>query len=76
MPEYMLDKSFQEVLHRIHYWINKGSGWIIESIDSEYVNISAYRPLIQSTYIELPDELKHARKGLVNIKNNDNKCFL
>ena len=53
--EYMLDKSFQEVLYRIDNWINKGSGWIIESIDGEYVNICAYSPLSGSTYIELPD---------------------
>ena len=74
--EYMLDKSLQEVLYRIGNWINKGSGWIIESMCGEYVNISAYGSLIGSIYIELPDELKHSRKGLINIKNNDNKCSL
>ena len=67
--EFTLDKSFQEILYRIDNWINEGSGWIID----DCVNISAYSPLIGSTYIELPDELK---KGLINIKNNDNKCFL
>ena len=35
-----LNKSFQEILYRIDNWINEGSGWIIESINSEYVNIS------------------------------------
>ena len=25
--EYMLDKSFQEILYRIDNWINEGSGW-------------------------------------------------
>ena len=29
-----------------------------------------------STYIKLPNELKHPMKGLINIKNDDNKCFL
>ena len=56
--KYCLDKSFQEILYRIGNWINKGSGWIIESIDGEYVNIFAYSPLIGSTYIELPIGLK------------------
>ena len=74
--KYDLDKSFQEILYRIDNWINNGSGWIIESINGEYVNISAYSPLIGSTYIELPDKLKNPMKGLINIKNNDNKCFL
>ena len=40
------------------------------------MNISAYSPLVGSTYIELPDELKNSMKGLINIKNSDNKCFL
>ena len=29
--KYDVDKSFQEILYRINNWINKGSGWIIES---------------------------------------------
>ena len=29
-----------------------------------------------SSNIELPDKLRNSRKGLINIKNNDNKCFL
>ena len=73
---YMLNKSFQKILYRVDAWINKGSGWIIESIESQYINISTYRPLIGSSYIDLPTELKHPRKGLINIKNNDQKCFL
>ena len=40
--EYDLDTSFQEMLSRIDNWINEGSGWINESVDAEYVNISIY----------------------------------
>ena len=29
-----------------------------------------------STSIKLPDKLKHSKKGLINIKNSDNKFFL
>ena len=57
-------------------WINEGSGWIIESADAEYVNISIYSPLSGSTYIKLPHKLKTSMKGLINIKNSDNKYFL
>ena len=73
--EFNLDKSFQQILYRIDNWINQGSGWIIESVASEYVDISAYSPLVGNTYVELPDELKNSRRGLINIKNNENKCF-
>ena len=71
--KYKLDQSFQEILYRIDAWINRGSGWIIELIESQYINISTYRPLVGSSYIDLPIELKHPKKGLINIKNNDQK---
>ena len=74
--EFSLDKSFQEILYRIDNWIHEGSGWIIESINGEYVIISMYSPLIGSSFAELPNEPKNPKKGLINIKNNDNKCFL
>ena len=63
-----LDQSFQEILYRVDAWINRGSGWIIESIESQNINISTYRPLTGSSYIDLPIELKHSRKELINIK--------
>ena len=36
--------------------INNGSGWIIESTESQYINISTYRPLVGSSYTDLPTE--------------------
>ena len=56
---YMLNKSFQENLYRVVAWINRESGWIIESTESQYINISTYKPLIESSYIDLLKELKH-----------------
>ena len=73
--KYMLDRSFQEILYQIDNWINEGSGSAIESISSEYMNISIYSPLSGISNIELPNKLKNSVKGLINIKNNDNKCF-
>ena len=42
---FKLENSFQEILYIIDAWINKGSGWIVESIESQYIKISTYRPL-------------------------------
>ena len=39
------------------------------------MNISIFSPLSTSTYIELPRRLGKPMKVLINIKNNDNKCF-
>ena len=40
-------------------------------IEFQYINISTYRPLSGSFYMDLPVELKSPRKGLINIKNKD-----
>ena len=72
---FKLDSFFQEILYIIDYWINEESGWIIEFIDSQYINISTYRPLSESSYIDLPVELKNPTKGLINIKSKDKRYF-
>ena len=56
--KFNLDKSFQKILYRIDNWINEGSGWILELIKSQYINISTSRPLSGSFYIKLPAELR------------------
>ena len=43
-------------------WINNGSGWTIESIESQYINISTYRPLAGSSYIDVP--IKTSKKKI------------
>ena len=71
--KFKLENFFQEILYRLDAEINNGSGWIIESIESQYINISTYKPLLGSSYIKLPTELDHPRKGLINIRNKDQK---
>ena len=74
--KFNLDQVFNEIIYRLANWISHGSGWIVEEIISQFLNVSSYLPLSGSTYIKLPDELNHPKKGLINIQNNDNKFFL
>ena len=59
---FSLENAFQEILYRTDNSNNKGSSWIVESIESQYINISTYRPLSGSSYVELPAKLKSSRK--------------
>ena len=70
-----LQLSEQEILNMIAQGVSKGSGWIIESVNNHYLNIVKYLPLNPSSYIQLPVELRHHMKGLINMKNEDNECF-
>ena len=74
--KFVLKNAFQEVLNRIDNLINEGCGWIVELIDFQYINISTYRSLSGSYYVQLPVELRIPKNGLINIKNNNQKCFL
>ena len=73
--KFSLENAFPEILYRIDNWINEGFGWIVELIKSQYINISTYRPLSGGSYVKLPVKLRSSKKGLINIKNNDQKCF-
>ena len=53
----------------------KRSCWILDSVIEHDINISKYNPLTGSSYIKLPKELDHQRKGLIDIQNiDDNEC--
>ena len=60
--KFSLKNAFQEILYRIDQWINEGSGWIVELIESQYINISTYRPLSGSSYGKLAAELGSSKK--------------
>ena len=74
--KFKLKSYFQEILYMIDIWINNGSGWNVESIECQYINISTYRPLAGSSYMDFTVELRSPKKGLINIQNKDQKCFL
>ena len=59
---FKLENSFEEILYMIDVWINDGSGRIIELIEYQDINISTYRPLSGSSYMDLPIKLRSPKK--------------
>ena len=53
----------------------EGSGWYFYESESLTVHVDIWDPIKASSYIDLPDELKN-KKAIINMKNEDNKCFL
>lgn len=56
-------------------FIMKGSDWIFSKVIYLEICYAIYSPLKGGNYIKEPMELQRSR-SLVNIKNNDQKCFL
>ena len=38
--------------------MNEASGMIVDLIESQYINVSTYRPLSGSSYVKLPVDLR------------------
>ena len=70
-----LSLTSHEILNIIAVWLSEGSGWTVLSVDNQYLNLVKYEPIKGSSYIQLPTELRHNNKGLINMKNEDNECF-
>ena len=70
----LISESAAKINTSIDAYMNEGSGWKINSVKALSLNIAEYKPMSGRSYIPLPDKLKN-RKGLVNIKNDDNECF-
>ena len=70
-----ISMSRKEILNAIDKWVSEGSGWVINSINNHNINVTTYKPLHGSSYIELPIELQNSAKGLINVKNKDDECF-
>ena len=71
-----IELAEEEILQRIAKWISEGSLWIIDEILNRYINVASYIPLRGNSYLPLPIELRNSKKGLINLKNEDAKCFL
>ena len=54
-----LNISRQEILDTIDKWVSVGSGWVIDRKDGHYINFTLYKPLNDSSYTELPMELRN-----------------
>jgi len=73
--EHHLNEAFQKMNASLEDFIHKGSDWVVSKIVSLEVKTVKYAPISGSSYTELPDKLRLSH-SIVNIKNEDQKCFL
>ena len=58
---------FSTTIQNIQKYLEKGSGWIIDLAIDHNINISKHNLLAGSSYIKIPKELYHPKKGVINI---------
>lgn len=72
--EAVIQQLFEIILSKSEEFQHRGSGWKYVGTSFLLVCINKFSPLNGATYISLPSWLQN--RGLINIKNNDNRCFV
>jgi len=75
ITDHEVNEAYQKQFQSFDEYIARGSGWTLKRILHMEVYTMQYRPIGGSSYFPLPDALQGS-KSIVNIKNQDQKCFL
>ena len=70
-----LENSMDDISKKFQFHFQWKSNLYIKAINAHYVHLNHANPVAGASYIELPKELQHHKKGIINIKNDDNECF-
>ena len=70
----LLDKMIARIEEVLANFQQSGSNWVFQRIIRLEFHFANWKPIRGSTFIPLPAKLKH-KKGVINIKNEDNQCF-
>jgi hypothetical protein len=75
----LFQKFYQKIIYEIDNKIQdfklEGSNWEIDNIMRLDIRVGKYVTQYGSCFTDLPKNLKN-KKALINIRNNDDKCFL
>ena len=65
----MFQSIYTKIKTNIQISFGKGSDWINDSVINHTISISECSPLAASSYIKLPKELYHPRRGFIKVQN-------
>ncbi|CAG8659792.1 10274_t:CDS:1, partial [Diversispora eburnea] len=67
----VIEKGYNEIIDQIEDEALQESGWSFVRSEKVYLEISAFRPLRDSSYLPLPEALDKPQLGLINLQNRD-----
>ena len=73
--ESQFEDSRDVILERISNFQREGSGWVFDRIVYLDINCARYDPLSGNAHMVLPEFIRNKR-AVLNIQNEDQKCFL
>ena len=58
-----IERNFAILFKNFEQCLWNGSNWILDVLNTHYLNFSRYQPITAETYIDLPPDLKKKRGG-------------
>ncbi|CAG8690225.1 360_t:CDS:2, partial [Gigaspora rosea] len=71
----IVDELIWDIENRIETYIVDGSGWVYEVSEEVNIEMPIFVPLAASSHLLLPKGIPKRNNGIINIKNEDNRCF-
>ena len=62
------------LLELLEKWTQRGSGWVVDRVQTLWLDIARYQPLRGGSYIPLPAAVR-SKKAVINVKNRDDHCL-
>ena len=69
-----LNKAIPYLLELLEKWTQRGSGWVVDRVQTLWLDIARYQPLRGGSYIPLPAAIR-SKKAVINVKNRDDHCL-
>ena len=70
-----LNSIYENLAYTIEYFQQRGSGWVLDKLLALELHLLEFDPLRATSYISLPAHIRN-KKAVINIRNNDEKCFM
>ena len=71
-----LNSTYENLVSAIEDFQQRGSGWILDKLIALDLHLLEFDPLRATSYIPLTPTCIQNRKAVINIKNEEEKCFL
>ena len=68
-----LNKAIPHLLEQLKKWTQRGSGWVVDRVQTLWLDIARYQPLRGGSYTPLPAAVRS--KKAVILKNRDDHCL-
>ena len=58
-----IERNFTTPFNNFEQSLRNGSDWMLDVLNTHYLNFSRYQPITAETYIDLPPDLKKKKRG-------------